>query len=221
MRKSRKGVFKLVLATSLMASVAPALAVSFMVLHGLVDLDKRERIAWALERIDAFFPKLSNNPSAFGSWAQYGPIHENKMYNHWFRMTKEGFKELLHHIQDSPHVKRKDTNFRKAWPVAKRLAMTLIWLSHGPHYKLLGEVFGTNHSMAHIVIHGTVKALRAYFKANTTIKFPKGTALQQTMADFQEIGGMPGCAGAIDGCFIPIIKPRGPWGSRYWCYKNF
>ena len=29
------------------------------------------------------------------------------------------------------------------------------------------------------------------------------------------------CAGAIDGCFIPMRKPAGEFGFRYWCYKNF
>ena len=83
MRIPRNSLLKVVATTSLIASVAPALAASFAVLHGLVDLDKRDRIAWALERIDAFFPKLSDDLQAFGSWAQYGPVDENKLYNHW------------------------------------------------------------------------------------------------------------------------------------------
>ena len=28
-------------------------------------------------------------------------------------------------------------------------------------------------------------------------------------------------AGALDGCFIPMFKATGPFGFRYWCYKNF
>ena len=51
------------------------------------------------------------------------------------------------------------------------------------------------------------------------IKFPSGPALQQTMADFAELG-MEGCAGAIDGCFMPMITPTGPYGHKYWCYTN-
>jgi hypothetical protein len=30
----------------------------------------------------------------------------------------------------------------------------------------------------------------------------------------------PQCAGAIDGCFIPIVRPEGEFAHKYWCYKG-
>lgn len=49
------------------------------------------------------------------------------------------------------------------------------------------------------------------------IIFPTSVAdLQNVINGFE----LPQCAGAMDGCFIPIRRPSGPFGSRYWCYKS-
>ena len=115
---------------------------------------------------------------------------------------------------------RMDTKYRKCIPSDKRLVMTLIWLAHGLHFKVLGQIFGVGTSTACNIVHDTIDAM-ARVLPSKYIKFPRGAALQSVIADFAEMDGLPGCAGAIDGCFIPIIKPAGPWGFKYWCYKHF
>ena len=52
------------------------------------------------------------------------------------------------------------------------------------------------------------------------ITFPRGEMLQRTMNLF-DCQGLPGCAGAIDGCLIPISKPDSNAGHLYYCYKKF
>lgn len=53
------------------------------------------------------------------------------------------------------------------------------------------------------------------------ILFPKGREARQVLVDFEELCGLPQCAGAIDGCLIPMRCPPGPWNFRYHCYKGF
>lgn len=40
------------------------------------------------------------------------------------------------------------------------------------------------------------------------------------IADLTSGFTLPQCVGAIDGCFIPIKRPYGPNGAKYWCYKQ-
>lgn len=54
-----------------------------------------------------------------------------------------------------------------------------------------------------------------------SIRFPVGAEAKQVLIDFEELCGMPQCAGAIDGCLIPIKCPRGLYNWKYWCYKGF
>ena len=52
------------------------------------------------------------------------------------------------------------------------------------------------------------------------IVFPRGDNLVKTMHLFSD-AGLPGCAGAIDGCMIPITRPDIPSGSSYLCRKEY
>jgi hypothetical protein len=165
--------------------------------------------------------------------------YEDKMYNHWLRLDRSTFRQVYDLIKHDPKMVRQDTRCRKCVPAEKRLVMTLVWLAHGLHFKVLGQTFGVGTSTACNIVHDTIDAM-ARILPSKFIKFPRGAALQSVMADFAELGvplpgcarvcqgvpgcarvPVPGCAGAIDGCFIPIIKPPGPWGYKYWCYKHF
>lgn len=54
-----------------------------------------------------------------------------------------------------------------------------------------------------------------------SIKFPTRDEARQVLVDFEQHCRLPMCAGAIDGCLIPIKCPKGKWNFRYWCYKGF
>ena len=142
--------------------------------------------------------------------------HEEKMFNHWMRLDKASFKEVYDAIKNDSMVVRMDTRFRKAITPKKRLVMTLVWLAHGMHFKVLGHCFGVGTSTACNVVHDTINAM-ARILPPKYIKFPRGAALQSVMADFEEHGGMPGCAGAIDGCLIPIIPLSPPPSPTSFC----
>lgn len=102
----------------------------------------------------------------------------------------------------------------------RRFALTMYWLATGAMYHVVGHAFGVHKSTVHNHLHTTVMALKEAMQ-HEYIKFPEGQALTKVMQDFEGLCRLPQVAGALDGCFIPMVKPAGPWGFRYWCYKNF
>lgn len=178
---------------------------------------KRRRV-WKEHRCRDFYEYLGPE-SEHGTWAQLyagQPGLEDAQYRKWFRLSKAEF-ENLHAImqQACPEVQHQNTRLRHDVVVGrKRLAMTLRWLAKAEQLDCLAEAFALGKSTAHSVVHEMVRAMAAQLP-DRFISFPSGAALQQTMADMQDIAGMEGCAGAVDGCFIPMLAPTGPWRYRW------
>ena len=55
-------------------------------------------------------------------------------------MSKEAFNRLR--VELSPHILKRDTNFRKAIKVRHRVAITLYWLADTAHYRTSANLFG-------------------------------------------------------------------------------
>ena len=53
------------------------------------------------------------------------------------------------------------------------------------------------------IVHDTVDILHGRLESDT-IAFPRGAKLQAVMHDIKKSGGLPRCAGAIDGTFMKI-----------------
>ena len=70
-----------------------------------------------------------------------------------FRMSKEAFNRLC--VELSPHILKRDTNFRKAITVRHRVAITLYWLADTAHYRTIANLFGVGKS----TVCGIVKQL--------------------------------------------------------------
>lgn len=87
-------------------------------------------------------------------------------------------------------------------------------------YHVVGSNYGIHKSTVYLHINQTINALHDAM-LHDYIRFPMGLELSRVFYDFEYICKLPQVAGAVDGCFIPMMKPPGPWGFRYWCYKNF
>ena len=59
-------------------------------------------------------------------------------------MSKEAFNRLC--VELSPHILKRDTNFRKAIKVRHRVAITLYWLADTAHYRTIANLFGVGKS---------------------------------------------------------------------------
>jgi hypothetical protein len=87
-------------------------------------------------------------------------------------------------------------------------------------YHVLGLMFGVATPTVHKHLHAVIAVLKK--RLHYLVSFPRGSELRRVIHDFHfHTYGMPMVAGALDGCFIPMTKPPGPFNWRYWCYKNF
>ena len=117
-----------------------------------------------------------------------------------------------------PFFAKKSTSFRQPITASKRLGIVLYYLAHGTTFDMLGTIFHVGSSTAFTIVHECVSIMKRVL-VRLSIKFPTGPELQTVMAGFEAKHGLPLCAGALDGTFINMQKPR-LWGDSYWCYKN-
>jgi DDE superfamily endonuclease len=172
----------------------------------------RPRSKWRFNRTNDLYRDLT------GIWAETEAT-EAKKYKDLFRVSKHTFDWLHACIGDMPEMKKQTTRMRDPVPAHKRLAITLNWLAKGAYMGCLEDTWGIAKSTIQGIIHETVHALYKALRDGCVV-FPEGPELFQVMTDFRALGGLPQCAGSIDGCFIPIKRPTGPWGHKYWCYKG-
>ena len=117
-----------------------------------------------------------------------------------------------------PCFAKKSTSFRQHITASKCLGIVLYYLAHGTTFDMLGTIFHVGSSTAFTIVHECVSIMKRVL-VRLSIKFPTGPELQTVMAGFEAKHGLPLCAGALDGTFINMQKPR-LWGDSYWCYKN-
>ena len=87
-----------------------------------------------------------------------------------------------------------------------RVAITLWCLATCGEYRTIGHLFGVARCTVCVVVHETCKAIVTALLA-MYIKFPQGEQLRRTVEGFRSQWGMIQCAGAVDGCHIPVMPP--------------
>ena len=145
------------------------------------------------------------------------PDWEEKQYLQHFRVSKDTFWYLCGKYGRYFH--KQTTQLRKPLPPAKRLAILLHWLAHGNSYSEVAVLYAVGKATVVAIVHDMVSILRQKLVPDS-IKFPAGQELNQVIIDFQELCGVPMCAGALDGTFMAIKKPT-HFGDTYFCYKKF
>ncbi|KAL0054440.1 hypothetical protein WJX82_008867 [Trebouxia sp. C0006] len=131
---------------------------------------------------------------------------ENKMYMRYFRVAKQTFDAIAGLIMD-------------AVPARKGVAVTLYWLGRGSYSDDVALIFGIGKTTVHQILHETVAVMNEQLVPHA-IKWPGEAETFQNIVDFEALCGMPQSGGAIDGCFIPMEVPAGPYADKCWCYKN-
>ena len=128
-------------------------------------------------------------------------------------MSKPAFQGLCNTYLKGTMCEREDTNMRACIPIEKRLAVFLDWACSSMPFQALAKPTCVN------IVHDVVEVLSQKFCLDM-IKFPEGADLMRVMNEFKGLCYLPFCAGAIDGTFMKIEKPR-EWGDTYFCYKKF
>ncbi|XP_064605786.1 uncharacterized protein LOC135470681 [Liolophura sinensis] len=120
-------------------------------------------------------------------------------------MRPESFNKLCGLVR--PFIEKSDTHLRKCIPVEQRVAVALWTLATNVEYRTIGHLFGISRSSVCIIVKEVCNAIHQtlLFKY---IYLPFGQELLQIMQKFETTWGFPNCAGAIDGCHIPIIAPK-------------
>ena len=95
---------------------------------------------------------------------------------------------------------------RRSISVEQRVAITLWCLATPAEYRTVAHLFGVARSSVCEIVHDTCQAI-VFCLLRTYIKFPSGQQLESVIDAFQIKWGVPQCAGAIDGCHIPIAAP--------------
>ena len=89
-----------------------------------------------------------------------------------------------------------------------RLAITLWCLATCSEYRTIGHLFGVARCTCTVcvIVHDTCTAIVRTFQTRY-IKFPTGDNLRKAIDGFKSKWQMVQCAGAIDGCHIPVRPP--------------
>ena len=117
-------------------------------------------------------------------------------------------------------MEKKDTAFRKSFPAADRLAITLRYLASGETQQSLSYSYRIGRSTVSTIIAEICKAIYTalkdrYLKSSSTEDDWKAIA-----ARFEEVWNFPHVLGAIDGKHIRIECPK-LTGTLYHNYKGF
>lgn len=121
-----------------------------------------------------------------------------------FRMSKASIFSIANML--APLIAKKDTKYRRAIPVAVRVACVLYKLANGSSLLVCSELFAMGKSTISLAIRDVVKAINMVFRQE--ISWPQGIRLQTCMVDFHDWCGLPGVVGAIDGTHFAIRKPH-------------
>ena len=162
---------------------------------------------WAIERPQHWFDRL---------WAN---VEFDTLDDYWkqeFRFSKQSFNDIVNIVAGD--MEKRDTTFRKAIPIQKRVAIALWRLSTGNSFRSTAAVFGVGKSSA---VHLTKQFCKCVARrAGNFIKFPKNER-ETTIAleIFSEICKIPQVIGAIDATHIEIVAPENA-PIDYFCRKQ-
>lgn len=131
-------------------------------------------------------------------------------------MNKQVFSKLCNDLR--PSLYRRDTHFRKAIIVEKRVAVALYFLKSGADYSVLSDLFCIGQTTVRLIIQEFLVAAVKKYKG--LIKFPDEEERPVIAERYQTKWQYYDCFGALDGCHFPVLAPYSN-AQEYFCYKSF
>lgn len=146
----------------------------------------------------------------FKNWFQTFLDHPQTTKRRWikyFRMTKQSFLKLVHHIEPFVFPYPESGSGAQRADIRFLLGATLMRLSRGTHYDVSGERFGLSKSTINKYHPRVMDAI--WRCLHTTLTMPTTEEeLKKTAQEFQDYCQLPNCIGVIDGTHIPIEAPE-------------
>ena len=123
--------------------------------------------------------------------------NDRELFFCYFRMSPERFDQLLTLVREQ--IEKKDTAFRKSFPAAGRLAITLRYLASGETQQFLSYSYRIGRGTVSAVIAETCKAIYTALK-DRYLKSPSTEDDWKAItARFEEVWNSLHLLGAIDG----------------------
>ena len=183
-------------------------SIGLTTLLGILKL-RRARLIWMYPRHEFWFTRM---------------LADQVFHQFWrsdFRMSLQTFIALVELVR--PRLERRDTQFRRAIPIAKRVAISLWRLATGNSFRTVAKTFAVGNSTAvQITKEFCIELTRL---STRFIKFPQtrrdtAKAIEEFKMDYQT--EIPHVVGALDGTHIPISAPyveaKVDYYSRKQCY---
>lgn len=157
-------------------------------------------------------------PKPPGYFENVVPCYDEKRFQKKFRISKKTFDFLCDELNEI--MKKEDTRFREAVPVAKRILIAISILKSNCDLGTIADLFMVGKTTVHEIVLEFCDAISIrLFKA--LINFPSTERERKQLANsFESKWAFPGVIGALDGCHIPIKKPVTD-GEDYFNYKKF
>ncbi|OXA48620.1 protein ANTAGONIST OF LIKE HETEROCHROMATIN PROTEIN 1 [Folsomia candida] len=118
-----------------------------------------------------------------------------------------------------PALARKDTVFRNAVPLEKRVAVALHLLKSTCDPATVADLYGIGESTAKKVLKEFCQAVNKLLRPKF-LKPPTLDDLNNIVNGFEQLWDFPNCIGALDGSHIPILRPA-ECGTDYYNYKKY
>ena len=172
---------------------------------------RKPRSVWAYERQEFWFNRMLYD------------LQEDENFNlHWrqdFRMTLPTFMKIVELVR--PRMEKRDTRFRRAIPIEKRVAIAIWRLSTGNSFRTVSKTFAVGKSTAVSITRKFCREMRRL--AHLFIKFPSNRReTAQAIEQFKMCYDtqIPQAVGAIDGTHINIVAPEGEGKEDYFSRKQ-
>lgn len=121
-----------------------------------------------------------------------------------YRVSQDTFVYLCSKLKS--RIERQNTHMRSAITVEHRVAIALWCLATCSEYRTIGHLFGVARSTVCVIVHDTCAAI-VNVLLTEYIQFPTGNELTSVINGFRTKCNVPQCAGAVDGCHIPVRPP--------------
>lgn len=135
------------------------------------------------------------------------PVYDYDPYwRQHFRFSRETFEFIVQLVRAS--MEKRNTRFRAAIPIEKRIAVALWWLASGNSFRTAASTFGIGKSTAIQITHEFDDSLCELY--GDWIVFPESEQdTAQAIKSFSEETTIPvpQILAAVDGCHIPIKAP--------------